>query len=188
MLSTDERGFVGDCLPADAGVRGNEWLGSVGVGGVTSVVGVPERLGGVDGKGCVLIRFRPRLFDGVFGGCSLACWIAGAPAAAMGAERSSVSVSVGSCVLTTLLLLLRCFNSPPIPEAASPTPDLTESVSPPGFLRLIVNALLSFTPGEGSRLLLSRSWGSDGSMIVGMLEVEESATASMVSDCDSGPA
>lgn len=53
ILSTDERGFVGDCF--EVGLGGNVALeGSVGVGGVTRVVGVvgllPGRLGGVSGR------------------------------------------------------------------------------------------------------------------------------------------
>jgi hypothetical protein len=51
------------------GPLGNSAFGSVGVGGVTNVVGVSVRFGGVAGRDAVLTRGRPRFF-GVTGRCS----------------------------------------------------------------------------------------------------------------------
>lgn len=56
MLSTDDKGLVGDCFVAGLVNREKvELEGSVGVGGVTRVVGVSGRPGGVSGSDEVVL-------------------------------------------------------------------------------------------------------------------------------------
>ena len=79
MLSTEERGLVGDCLVVAGLISlGNvEFEGSVGVGGVTRVVGVSGRLGGVSGSDLVvLIRVLRGVLVGVLF-CSSFGFVAG---------------------------------------------------------------------------------------------------------------
>lgn len=181
MLSTEERGREDDCL-AGLGSLGIVCEGSVGVGGVTSVVGVSGRFGGVDGRvGLVLTRFRPRAFKGVDGRASLCCESGRTGALSVAAAGLSISASACSCAFT-LLLLLRGLNSPPSPPPEPPpAPDLTESESPLFFL-LMVNALFSLAPGEGSRLVLSGSRESvmEGSTMLGTSTAEEEAAAESI--------
>ena len=75
MLSTDDKGLDGDCFEVGLVNRANvELEGSVGVGGVTSVVGVSGRPGGVSGSDEVVLILPLRGVSlGVSDCCSLCC-------------------------------------------------------------------------------------------------------------------
>jgi hypothetical protein len=186
MLSTELNGRPGgepgsgfDVTGLLSGKVAESAFAKVGVGGVTSVVGVSTRFGGVLGSEAVLMRDLPRgSCFGVSGLSSLGrastavtCGrISGSGTDTSGSGTETLSStfvgSLASCELT-LLLLLFGLNSPP----RLPLPllsDLTESVSPPACLRASLNAPLSFSPGEGARLSVvtdGKGSVSDGSMI-----------------------
>lgn len=109
-------------------------LGSVGVGGVTTVVGVRRRFGGVEGVD-VSMSCRPRCF-----GVSVrSFFVNDATVSSTGADLASAMsfCDVFAVEELRLFLLLEDLNSPPSPELP-PTPAFADS-SPPDFLRLRVN-------------------------------------------------
>lgn len=169
MLSTELRGrTVGEPFVGDPGLE-NEATVSVGVGGVTRVVGVCNRLGGVAGtevsRGCGICCF------GV-SGRDVSCFFA---ATNPGFEVSS-SVSTACEALARrsaeLLLLLVGLKNPPRPPVLLP-PDFRNSASP-DFFRVNVNFSLNLLDGdglrEGNEAAESSPAGSAGSTIAGMLD------------------
>jgi hypothetical protein len=175
MLSIDDKGLVGDCFVVGLVNRVKvEWEGSVGVGGVTRVVGVSVRPpGGVSGSDdpVLILPLRGVSFGvpacpslgrtAAEGGVSGAVTVSADGRGAETAETESAGFAwtedcscgcsvTGSCEVT-LLLLLRGLNSPPIPPRTfdSPTPDAVDSLD---FLRLRANPALSLSAGDGLAL------------------------------------
>jgi hypothetical protein len=175
MLSMDDKGLVGDCFVVGLEKRENVGLeGSVGVGGVTRVVGVSGRPGGVSGSDelVLILPLRGVSFGGpacsslgrtaAEGGVSGAVTVSADGWTAETAETESAGFActeddscgcsvTGSCEVT-LLLLLRGLNSPPIPPRtfdSDPTPDAVDSLD---FLRLRANPALSLSAGDGLAL------------------------------------
>jgi hypothetical protein len=185
MLSMDDKGLVGDCFVVGLEKRENVGLeGSVGVGGVTRVVGVSGRPDGVSGtEEAVLILPLCGVSFGVpvrsslgrtaaEGGVSGAVTVSADGCTAETAETESAGFAwteddscgcsvAGSCE-EILLLLLRGLNSPPIPPRtfdSPPTPDAVDSLD---FLRLRANPALSLSAGDGlalrMRVRLEEPW------------------------------
>jgi len=89
MLSMDDKGLEGDCFEPGLANRGNvEVAGSVGVGGVTSVVGVCGWLEGVSGKEEAVLILPLRGVSFGVSVCSLPCCTA-----AEGGVSGAVTVS-----------------------------------------------------------------------------------------------
>jgi hypothetical protein len=140
MLSTELRArvagvpFVGDTGRNVAEAE----VGSVGVGGVTRVVGVSRRLGGVAGT---VVSSGLTLCCGVSG----LCWLATDGAESCGCTNCGGSSALGWSL--TLFLLLEALNKPPKPPLPPPA-DFTESVSPDFFRDSLPRNLLA---GDGLR-------------------------------------
>lgn len=157
MLSTELGGrTLGEPLAREAGFEKVAFV-SVGVGGVTNVVGVSTRFDGVAGSEVSKSRV-PRCFGVPGRSCLLNVPIGDCrssnPAAAAGVSSSS-SICDGATLgrsLTLLLLLLDALKnplSPPLPPLP-PAPDLNESESA-DFLRDSVKRSRSLPDGEGLR-------------------------------------
>src|SRR3954471_21472580 len=98
MLSMDDKGLDGDCFGLGLANRPNvELEGSVGVGGVTNVVGVSGRPGGVSGsdEAVLILPLRGVTLFGVPGCCSPCC------ASAEGRGSEAVTASADGCAAET---------------------------------------------------------------------------------------
>lgn len=174
ILST-ELGGLGDPFSGEVGLENvaELELKSVGVGGVTKVVGASRRFGGVAGRD-VSIGCLTRGFFGV-SGLSCACSCTNCCTSLGFAVASSCSDGCGALPgrELRLFLLLVGRNNPPNPPPPPPLPtDLTDS-RPPDFLR--DNAEKdprSLLPGEGLRAGTAgggRASTLEGSTMWGML-------------------